>query len=80
MVLFLKPIKTFIMKIEKEINADILKITMTIRADYPELSKYLNEMPITIPDVATPEMNNKILFEYYKSLESMLKEYIPNHS
>jgi hypothetical protein len=68
------------MKIEKEINADILKITMTIRADYPELSKYLNEMPITIPVVATPEMNNKILFEYYKSLESMLKEYIPNHS
>ncbi|MBF6641963.1 hypothetical protein IVB69_10770 [Flavobacterium sp. J49] len=68
------------MKIEEEINADILKITMTIRADYPELSKYLNEMQVTIPDVATPEMTNKILFEYYKSLESMLKEYIPNHS
>lgn len=68
------------MKIEKELNADILKIIMTIRADYPELSKYLNEMPVTIPDVATPEMTNKILFEYYKSLESMLKEYIPHHS
>jgi hypothetical protein len=67
------------MKIEKELNADILKITMTIRADYPELSKYLNEMPVTIPAVSTPEMNNKILFDYYKSLESMLKEYSPSH-
>ncbi|MEO0046767.1 MAG: hypothetical protein RL705_1958 [Bacteroidota bacterium] len=67
------------MTIEKEINADILKITMTIRADYPELSKYLNEMQETIPDVANPQMTNKILYEYYKSLESMLTEYIPNH-
>ena len=68
------------MKIEKEINADILKITMKIKADYPELSKYLNEMQVTIPDVVTPEMTTKILFEYYKSLESMLNEYIPHHS
>lgn len=68
------------MKVEKELNADILKITMTIRKDYPELSKYLNEMSVTIPDVSNPEVTNKILFEYYKSLESMLKEYIPNRS
>jgi AAA15 family ATPase/GTPase len=68
------------MTTEKEINADILKITMTIKANYPELSKYLNEMQVTIPDVARPQMTNKILFEYYKSLESMITEYIPNHS
>lgn len=64
---------------ENELNAKILKITMTIRNDYPELSKYLNEMPVTLPDVSKPEMNNKTLFEYYKSLESMLKEYSPSH-
>ena len=64
---------------ENELNAKILKITMTIRTDYPELSKYLNEMPVTIPYVSNPEMNNNILFEYYKSLESILKEYSPSH-
>lgn len=67
------------MQMENELSAKILKITMTINTDYPELSKYLNEMPVTIPDVSKPEMNNKTLFEYYKSLETMLKEYIPSH-
>jgi hypothetical protein len=77
LVLFLNDQET--MKNENEINDKIMKITMTIKNDYPELSKYLNEMPVTIPDVSKPEMNNKTLFEYYKSLEAMLKEYVPNH-
>jgi len=67
------------MKIENELNADILNITMTIKNDYPELSKYLNEMTETIPDISKPEMNNNVLFNYLNSLNSMLKEYIPNH-
>ncbi len=67
------------MPIEKELNEKILKITMTIRNDYPELSKYLNEMPDTLPSDSKPEMSNKTLFEYYKSLEAMLKEYVPSH-
>ncbi|TDE44420.1 hypothetical protein E0I26_08620 [Flavobacterium rhamnosiphilum] len=68
------------MKTEKELNEAILKITMNIRNDYPELSKYLLEMPVTIPDISNPEINSKALTDYYESLENMLKKYIPNHN
>ena len=67
------------MKTEHELNADILKVTMIIRDKYPELSKYISEMTITIPDVATPDINIKNLKEYYDSLVAVLKKYAPNH-
>ncbi len=68
------------MKTESELNENILKITMTIRNEFPELMKFLNEMPITIPSEVSPEINNKILQEYYNSLETLLRKYAPNHS
>jgi hypothetical protein len=68
------------MKTEKELNAAILKITMKIRNEYPELSKYLGEMPVTIPNIINPEINIKTLKYYYESLNSILKKYIPNHT
>ncbi|WP_395059434.1 hypothetical protein [Flavobacterium sp.] len=67
------------MKTEAELNENILKITMTIRNEFPELMKYLNEMQVTIPDVATPEINIKILQDYYESLQDLLRKYAPNH-
>jgi hypothetical protein len=67
------------MKTEKELNDAILEITMKIRNYYPELSKYLTEMPVTIPDISNPEINIKTLTDYYESLENMLKKYISNH-
>ena len=67
------------MLLEKTLNEKILKITNKIRNEHPELSKYLNEMTVTIPDVNNPEMNNKVLQDYYNSLEEMLKKYITNH-
>ncbi|MFE3847780.1 hypothetical protein ACFX5D_07360 [Flavobacterium sp. LB3P45] len=63
------------MKTETEIEDAILKITMKIKTEYPELSKYLEEMPTTVPDVKNPEINIKILQDYYNSLESLLKKY-----
>ena len=69
-----------IMKTEKELNDDILKITMMIQSKFPELSKYVAEFPITIPNEANPEINTKVLKEYYDSLEIMLKDYAVNHS
>lgn len=68
------------MKSEKELNEAILNITVKIRNEYPELSKYLNEIPLTIPDVSSPEINTKILTEYYESLENILKKYSPTHN
>ena len=68
------------MKTEAQLNADILKITLLIREHYPELSKYISEMPITIPDIESPEINAKILADYYDSLEVIMKKYAQSHT
>lgn len=63
------------MKTEKELNANILKITMTIKDQYPELSKYLDEMAVTIPDEKDPEITRKNLQTYFDSLIALLEKY-----
>ena len=68
------------MKTEAQLNDDILKITLMIREKYPELSKYVSEMPITIPDVESPEINAKILTDYYDSLEAIVENYAQNQT
>ncbi len=66
------------MKTIKELETAILEITLKIKAQHPELSKYILEMPDTIPNVESPEMNAKVLQEYYDSLKVLLKDYIQN--
>lgn len=68
-----------IMKTEAELNENIVKMTMTIRNEFPELMKFLSEMPVTIPNSVSPEINVKILQDYYDSLEDLLRKYAPNH-
>ena len=68
------------MKTEKELNSDILKITMTIQERFPELSKYISEMPETVPDTAAPEVTIKKLKDYYDSLDALLKKYSISHT
>ncbi len=67
------------METEKEINAKILKVTMVIHENYPELSKYLNEMPITIPIDSRPEVNVKNLQKYYETLVEIFRNYVAEH-
>ncbi|MDP2303773.1 MAG: hypothetical protein Q8N03_15255 [Ignavibacteria bacterium] len=67
------------MQSEKELNSKILEITMTIREKYPELYEHLGEMPVTIPNIENPEINNKNLRDYYDSLKSILKNYVHEH-
>ncbi len=66
------------MKTIDKLNEDILKITTKIQNEYPEISVYLNEMPVTIPNVASPKINVNALSEYYESLKILLKDYIEN--
>ena len=67
------------MKSKKELTENISKLTTTIHLEFPELMKYLNEMPETIPYVAHPEISAKILQDYFNTLENLLLEYAPNH-
>lgn len=62
------------METEKEINAKIMALTVQIQEKNPELSKFLDEMPVTIPDEEHPEINIKILQKYYESLNNILKK------
>ena len=68
------------MKTEKELNDAILKITMTILEKHPELSKFITEMPVTVPDKASPEINIKHLQNYYDSLNDLMKKYNINQN
>ncbi|PKP32218.1 MAG: hypothetical protein CVT99_05600 [Bacteroidetes bacterium HGW-Bacteroidetes-16] len=62
-------------QLEKDLNEKILKITMRIKDHYPELSKYLEEMPVTVPSENDPEITLNQLKSYYESLNSFLQKY-----
>jgi hypothetical protein len=66
------------MKTIGDLNADILKISILIQTNYPELSQHLTEMPVTIPNVTSPKITVSTLTEYYESLKVLLKDYIEN--
>lgn len=67
------------METENNLNAKILKITMTIKDNHPELYKYIEEMKVTIPDENNPEITSKNLKAYYDSLNNLLNTYIVEH-
>lgn len=58
-----------------EFNRDILSTTMVIHETCPELSKYLDEMPVTIPDTTNPIIGNQQLMDYSESLRFLLNKY-----
>lgn len=66
-------------KNEEDLNSKIIKITMVIKEQYPELLEYLNEMPVTIPAEKNPKINLKTLKTYYESLISVLVKYKLEH-
>ena len=67
------------METEAEINTKIMKLTMVIQENYPELSKYINEMPVTIPVDATPEVTIKSLQKYHDTLLTWFRNYVAEH-
>ena len=68
------------MKTEIELNEMIIGIKNLITTKYPELQKFLDEMPITIPTEDSPEINIEILSSYYNSLYDMVEDYKDNKS
>ncbi len=53
--------------------------TMKIKAAYPELMKYITEMPVTIPDTGNPEINAVALMDYHHSLLLLFNNYAAGH-
>lgn len=57
---------------EHQLNEEIMKLTEQIKLQFPEVYRNLNEMPITIPNTATPEIKNKHLEDYVQSLKALI--------
>ncbi len=66
-------------EIEKDLNLKILKVTMTIKEQYPELSGFLEEMPVTVPSEGNVVITLENLSDYYESLNFILSKYKLNH-
>jgi hypothetical protein len=64
-----------LMENKRDLNAKILNITMLIKDHYPELTKYIEEMHITIPNENSPRVDQEDLTAYYDSLKSVLTAY-----
>ncbi|MGB4415383.1 MAG: hypothetical protein WBI53_10930 [Paludibacter sp.] len=62
--------------LERDLNLKIIQVTTEIKDHYPELIKFLDEMPVTIPDEQAFEITLKNLKSYYDSLNSILNNYI----
>jgi hypothetical protein len=63
------------MKTVQQLNAEILLISMKIEAMFPELSKYLGEMPVHMSYTSSTEVRAKSSMDYYASLDAVLKNY-----
>jgi len=54
---------------------EIVEITTTMETEYPELYRFLEENPMTIPTSGHPNIDEAALREYLKSLKGMLQHH-----
>ena len=67
------------MKTKDVLEHAIIDITMKIQNEFPELSKYLTEMPVDVSENDKAGVTIKSLEEYYNSLIEVLKDYTMTH-
>ena len=67
------------MKTKAELEQDIINITTKINTEYPELSKYIREMPVNISENDKGAINMNNMEEYYNSLVELYTEYSKTH-
>jgi len=68
-----------IMQTKEKLDTDIINITIKIQDTFPELSKFISEMPVKMSDIKDPGVTLKNLQDYYNSLEALLKKYMEEH-
>ena len=67
------------MKEMKEILSEIILLTNQIELEYPELYRFLEEQPMTIPSENNPNIDRNTLEEYMHGLQQMLENYVKEH-
>lgn len=66
-------------KSERELNDEIMDLTMQIEKTCPELSKYIEEMPDTISPSTGLKTGIEELEAYLESLYNLFHRYIHQH-
>jgi hypothetical protein len=66
------------MKTERELNAAILKITLKIAENFPELSKFIAETPVQKVERVEIGVSLNNLIDYCESLETLFQDYKKN--
>lgn len=67
------------MKTKAELEKEILTMTMKMHSEYPELSKYINEIPIDTTTGKGDLVNTQNLRQYLNSLQEIMLEYAKTH-
>ncbi|WP_190811006.1 hypothetical protein [Flagellimonas sp. S3867] len=67
------------MKEMKEILSEIVLLTNQIETEYPELYKFLEEQPMTIPAEDKPEIDRATMENYLMGLRALLEHYVEEH-
>lgn len=67
------------MKSLQNILQEITQLTTYIETYYPELYRYLDENPLTLPTKDKPHMDKQVLESYLKSLEQLLRHHLETH-
>lgn len=68
------------MKTKTELEHSIISVTTKINQKFPELTKYINEMPVNISENNQEDINTKNLNEYDNSLVELLEKYSKTHT
>jgi hypothetical protein len=63
------------MKTTQNLLTEITTLIREIEADYPELYRYMDENPMTIPGQKQPNVDNQALENYLQTLKDVLKRY-----
>jgi hypothetical protein len=62
--------------VERDLNLKIIEVTTRIKEHYPQLTKFLEEMPIAVTEEKNVDVTLMNLRSYYDSLNTMLNKYI----
>ena len=67
------------MESQNDLNDNIRLTTLKIQEEYPELIKYMNEIPRSFLSSTEKGVNNKELKGYLDSLNNLLETYAEEH-
>jgi ubiquinone/menaquinone biosynthesis C-methylase UbiE len=68
------------MKTKQEILEAITQLTFEIETENPELYRYLDEAPETLPSQEHPKMDAEALNNYLEGLNQLYRKYKETHT